>query len=1542
MDHAEHGESIGALLAGIAATLREVGDKLDLVAARVQESPVFFPAPDGAPDGQRIDRLESWAFRAAQDLSRLSERLDKLDGPDPGEPDPPAGPGRRRAPDTDPAAAGRPPLERRQSPARSARHAGDDRSTELGRAVADGASEVSAALNGVARAARNGSPVTTQITFRDKGIHQTITLPPPALTAENLGLLAPVDDESRPGPADSVPPRNGRPPRLPAPGATTPPADDDRATPARPLNGRAPRLSTPEATVSRLAEAAGLRPDGTRLDSPRAPEAPAADQLRAPHPRRATPTDPATDQPVRGVGANLGTTTGDAAEAAGAAAPGRSAGSDPSASTGIAAAHGAAGSPAGPGSGAPGSTAGPSAPHTTTTTGAADLSGGPTGPGAPTRTGALPEVAPVPAAFTRPDRDAAPGTTVGTGGAAQAPSGAPAATGPDTGRSSGRSRPATGFAATADAGSAPADAGFTTTDARGATTDAGFATADAGSATADAGFTTTDGRAATADAGFATTDARGATTDAGAATTDARGATTDAAFTTTDARGATADAGFTTTDARGATTARFAAPGDGVGDSGLQASGRETGLGPSAAAGSAGADRAADAGAGARDGGADRASRPSPAGLSSAGLSSAGLSPLGADTTPDHSAFAAPHRSAAPADGTYAPRAAASPIPPDPSKTPGSAVASGGSRSGADPAGPGRAASAPGAPGDPASGPASVVPNPAPGPGGDATSSRTGSPAGRATTFDRAAIAGPVSEGPSAPAPFGARTTGVPATPAGGAPGLADDRAGAASPTADREPSPARHRDSGEQADRSAVARHGVATGDVPREAAAPESAGGGVFGPPSAFVPPSAPEADTAAHPVVSPHGVDPTEITTPVRQGRLSGPLTGRDDVTSPYPSAPAPGTDRPGALDLARAAMRSPSGDAPAGAPDRAQATGSDRTDDASAPLTGGAHPSIDAGAHTGHGYAAAPPLGQGPAAGSPEPLPHGPTAAPSDPRATERRHGGADPAATPPAALDHGNAIGSPAARGHVGAPAGALTGHGLLDTSSGSPTDGGLPSSPAGSSSDRGLSGTPAGSSTGPGLTAHTAGSALDQENPSIPAGSSSDHRLSGAPAGSSTGSGRTANTAGSPAGYGLTNPSAGDPHGWAAPGRLTGPDPTGSPAGSAADTELPGARGGSITGRGQDEATAGPADGSGADTAPTGHRYSDAAGPRTDRAPADAVGPATHQGFPHTSAGSATTRGGADTAGGSAADPGQAGGAAQAPTGRRYADTTAAAPAPHGHTDRADDPSTGGGHGVSWSASPVTDRTGTSTWGAPGSEDATAHTADFLPAPVNGTGIGHGAPTTPLPLAQALGPVGDGAPSGDGPARDRVGSQEDSGVAGAAARPGLTTGTPADRSVVGPWMAGVAEPEREDGDSQWRAGWALLGDEPPTERQAREGDAFGAMISTAEHGREGLGRRAAPEPGLLADRDSRQGTPADQARDSSAMFTEFTPREQLPGETRSDPEPPTKTDAAGITVTGTFRAFDAESKHVDKLQAMLEELKRNSGMPPLPRSKDRD
>lgn len=89
---------------------------------------------------------------------------------------------------------------------------------------------------------------------------------------------------------------------------------------------------------------------------------------------------------------------------------------------------------------------------------------------------------------------------------------------------------------------------------------------------------------------------------------------------------------------------------------------------------------------------------------------------------------------------------------------------------------------------------------------------------------------------------------------------------------------------------------------------------------------------------------------------------------------------------------------------------------------------------------------------------------------------------------------------------------------------------------------------------------------------------------------------------------------------------------------------------------------------------------------------------------------------------------------------------------------------------------------------------------------------------------------------------------------------------------------------------------------------------------------------------------------AESNRRSDSIFDEFTPRDRLttPAEPPArlstpqteptpDPAPPTATDAAGITVTGTFRAFDIERAHVDKLQAMLDELKRSAGLPPGPR-----
>ncbi|MFE6921088.1 hypothetical protein ACFVAV_08575 [Nocardia sp. NPDC057663] len=95
MNHAEHDESIGSMLASIAAALREVSDKLDIVAARVQQEVPVFPADEDLPDQTRIRRLESWAFHASQDISRLSARLDALDGGEPEQTTPRAGRGTR-------------------------------------------------------------------------------------------------------------------------------------------------------------------------------------------------------------------------------------------------------------------------------------------------------------------------------------------------------------------------------------------------------------------------------------------------------------------------------------------------------------------------------------------------------------------------------------------------------------------------------------------------------------------------------------------------------------------------------------------------------------------------------------------------------------------------------------------------------------------------------------------------------------------------------------------------------------------------------------------------------------------------------------------------------------------------------------------------------------------------------------------------------------------------------------------------------------------------------------------------------------------------------------------------------------------------------------------------------------------------------------------------------------------------------------------------------------------------------------------------------
>ncbi|MFX0580769.1 hypothetical protein [Nocardia nepalensis] len=71
MDHDEHsGESIGALLSSLATTLREVSNKLDAVAAHVD---------DDRNLAGRLAKLEAWAFRTGEDVSKIGSRLEQVE-----------------------------------------------------------------------------------------------------------------------------------------------------------------------------------------------------------------------------------------------------------------------------------------------------------------------------------------------------------------------------------------------------------------------------------------------------------------------------------------------------------------------------------------------------------------------------------------------------------------------------------------------------------------------------------------------------------------------------------------------------------------------------------------------------------------------------------------------------------------------------------------------------------------------------------------------------------------------------------------------------------------------------------------------------------------------------------------------------------------------------------------------------------------------------------------------------------------------------------------------------------------------------------------------------------------------------------------------------------------------------------------------------------------------------------------------------------------------------------------------------------------------
>ncbi|WP_063043653.1 hypothetical protein [Nocardia pseudovaccinii] len=93
MDHDERsGESIGALLSSLATTLREVSNKLDAVAAHVD---------DDRNLAGRLAKLEAWAFRTGEDVSKIGSRLEQVVTVEPS--DEPAEPALRVRPEPVPA-----------------------------------------------------------------------------------------------------------------------------------------------------------------------------------------------------------------------------------------------------------------------------------------------------------------------------------------------------------------------------------------------------------------------------------------------------------------------------------------------------------------------------------------------------------------------------------------------------------------------------------------------------------------------------------------------------------------------------------------------------------------------------------------------------------------------------------------------------------------------------------------------------------------------------------------------------------------------------------------------------------------------------------------------------------------------------------------------------------------------------------------------------------------------------------------------------------------------------------------------------------------------------------------------------------------------------------------------------------------------------------------------------------------------------------------------------------------------------------------------
>lgn len=321
MDHDERsGESIGALLSSLATTLREVSNKLDAVAAHVD---------DDRNLAGRLAKLEAWAFRTGEDVSKIGSRLEQVVTVEPS--DEPAEPALRLRPEPAPATRERrEPIPSRRDRLDAANGRADTTSadTETGHNnLPDSTTVLSETPTG-----RNNRPDTTGTDERlepKTGRNELVTpttgangrLATPAgrldaTTGRNERLKAPEDIAARPARTDFTAPITrtehlepfgpatpndslslpSRTPQLVPPAAPRPTAANRSPHPPRAPNGSTrPQPQAPN-LPRRPTPTPNPRPPATGSTTARSARVTAA-WSRSP-PRRATATNPQRPQPV--------------------------------------------------------------------------------------------------------------------------------------------------------------------------------------------------------------------------------------------------------------------------------------------------------------------------------------------------------------------------------------------------------------------------------------------------------------------------------------------------------------------------------------------------------------------------------------------------------------------------------------------------------------------------------------------------------------------------------------------------------------------------------------------------------------------------------------------------------------------------------------------------------------------------------------------------------------------------------------------------------------------------------------------------------------------------------------------------------------------------------------------------------------------------------------------------------------------------------------------------------------------------------------------